>query len=251
MMIVEILLALLLLVILLLVLPFSYSLSFEKWKLEIRISLLLGLISKRKTFSLHDEEASAEGEDSEKALEELDAALDALEARVKGREESSAEGNPIEKAAPLEMEKEEKRKEVPFSEKKSFREEEISNSGEKKGPSYLSQVCFALENGLAERFLESLSLLISHGFPKTLEFKGGLGLGDPMPTGVLCGMAYAFLPKEAEEIRWNYVDKECTLTGKSEGRLIPLYVLYILIKLALSKPAREFWHFRQGGNDNG
>ena len=178
-MIVEILLALLGLVILLLVLPFSYSLSFEKWKLEIRISLLLGLISKRKTFSLHDEEASAEGEDSEKALEELDAALDALEARVKGREESSAEGNPIEKAAPLEMGKEEKRKEVPFSEKKSFREEEISNSGEKKGPSYLSQICFALENGLAERFLESLSLLIAHGFPRTLEFKGGLGLETP------------------------------------------------------------------------
>ena len=72
-MIVEILLVLLLLVILLLVLPFSYSLSFEKWKLEIRISLLLGLISTRKTFSLHHEEASAEGEDSEKALEELDA----------------------------------------------------------------------------------------------------------------------------------------------------------------------------------
>ena len=165
MMIVEILLALLGLVILLLVLPFSYSLSFEKWKLEIRISLLLGLISKRKTFSLHDEEASAEGEDSEKALEELDAALDALEERVKGREESSAEGNPIEKAAPLEMGKEEKKKEAPFSEKKSFREEEISNSGEKKGPSYLSQVCFALENGLAERFLKSLSLLIAHRCP--------------------------------------------------------------------------------------
>lgn len=250
-MIVEILLALLGLVILLLALPFSYSLSFEKWKLEIRISLLLGLISKRKTFSLHDEEASAEGEDSEKALEELDEALDTLEERVKDRKGASAERNPVEKAAPLEVGEEEKGKEVPFFGKKSFREEEISNSGEKKGPSYLSQVCFALENGLAERFLESLSLLIAHGFPRTLEFKGGLGLGDPMPTGALCGMVYAFLPKAAEEIRWNYVDKECTLTGKSEGRLIPLYVLYILIKLALSKPAREFWHFRQGGNDNG
>lgn len=133
-MIVEILLALLGLVILLLVLPFSYSLSFEKWKLEIRISLLLGLISKRKIFSLHDEETSAEGEDSEKALNELDEALDTLEERVKDREEASAEGNPIEKAAPLEMGEEEKGKEVPFSGKKSFREEEISSSGEKKGP---------------------------------------------------------------------------------------------------------------------
>lgn len=94
----------------------------------------MGLISKRKTFSLHDEEASEEGEDSEKALEELDEALDTLEERVKGREESSAEGNPIEKAAPLEMGKEEKGKEVPFSGKKSFREEEFSSSGEKRGP---------------------------------------------------------------------------------------------------------------------
>ena len=103
MMIVEILLALLGLVILLLVLPFSYSLSFEKWKLEIRISLLLGLISNRKTFSLHHEETSAEGEDSEKALEELDEALDTLEERVKDRKAASAERNPVEKAAPLEL----------------------------------------------------------------------------------------------------------------------------------------------------
>ena len=115
-MIVEILLALLLLVILLLVLPISYSFSFGKCKLEIRISLLLGLFSKSKTFYLHDEETSEEGEDSGQALEELDAALDALEERVKGREESSAEGNSIEKAAPLDMGKAEKRKEVPFSE---------------------------------------------------------------------------------------------------------------------------------------
>lgn len=94
----------------------------------------MGLISKRKTFSLHHEEASAEGEDSEKALNELDAALDTLEERVKDREEASAERNPVEKAAPLEVGEEEKGKEVPFSGKKSFREEEISSSGEKRGP---------------------------------------------------------------------------------------------------------------------
>ena len=56
MIIVEIVAALLALVFLILLLPFSYSLSFEKWKLEIKVSLLLGLISKRKAFSLHDKE---------------------------------------------------------------------------------------------------------------------------------------------------------------------------------------------------
>lgn len=149
-MIVEILLALLGLVILLLVLPFSYSLSFEKWKLEIRISLLLGLISKRKTFSLHDEEASAEGEDSEKALNELDEALDTLEERVKDREEASAERNPVEKAAPLEVGEEEKGKEVPFSGKK-FSERKRFQAPEKKGAllSFPGLLCLGKWSGRA------------------------------------------------------------------------------------------------------
>ena len=250
-MIVEILLALLLLVILLLVLPFSYSLSFEKWKLEIRISLLLGLISKRKIFSLHHEEASAEGEDSEKALEELDAALATLDERVKDRKEASAERNPVEKAAPLEMGKEEKKERGSLFRKEVLPRGRDFKLRRKKGAllSFPALVCPGKWFG---RAVSGKSL--SFDFPWISPDSGvqrGAWLGDPMPTGVLCGMVYSFLPKAAEEIRWNYVDKECTLTGKSEGRLIPLYVLYILIKLALSKPAREFWHFRQGGNDNG
>lgn len=248
---VEMVAALLALVFLILLLPFSYSLSFEKWKLEIKVSLLLGLISKRKAFSLHDKEEPEE-EDTEEAIEELDHVLDAWE-------ETMEPANPGDEEVP---EKKEKEEPVPTgSDEKGKGEEEISISHkdeeetpppkEKAHPSYLAQFRFALENGLVERCLGSLSLLISHGFPQTLEVKGNLGLGDPMHTGILCGMVYAFLPKAAEEIRWNYVDKECTLEGTSRGRLIPLYVLYILIKLALPKPAREFWHFRQGGNDNG
>lgn len=250
MIIVEMVAALLALVFLILLLPFSYSLSFEKWKLEIKVSLLLGLISKRKAFSLHDKEEPEE-EDAEEAMEELDHALDAWE-------ETMGPAGPGDEEVPDKKEKEEigptgsdekgnGEKEISISRK----EEETPLPKEKEHPSYLAQFRFALENGLVERCLGNLSLLISHGFPKTLEVKGNLGLGDPMHTGILCGMVYAFLPKAAEEIRWNYVDKECTLEGTSRGRLIPLYVLYILIKLALSKPAREFWHFRQGGNDNG
>lgn len=253
MIIVEIVAAFLALVFLILLLPFSYSLSFEKWILEIKVSLLLGLVSKRKIFSLpDDDQEEPEEEDAEEAMEELDHALDAWE-------ETMGPAGPGDEEVPDKKEKEEigptgsdekgnGEKEISISHQD---EEETPPSKEKAHPSYLAQFRFALENGLVERCLGSLSLLISHGFPKTLEVKGNLGLGDPMHTGILCGMVYAFLPKAAEEIRWNYVDKECTLTGKSRGRLIPMYVLYILIKLALSKSAREFWHFRQGGNDNG
>ena len=70
----EIVAALLALVFLILLLPFSYSLSFEKWILEIKVSLLLGLVSKRKAFSLHDDQEEPEEEDDEEAMEELDEA---------------------------------------------------------------------------------------------------------------------------------------------------------------------------------
>ena len=99
MIIVEIVAALLALVFLILLLPFSYSLSFEKWKLEIKVSLLLGLVSKRKVFSLHDKEEPEE-EDDEEAMEELDHALDAWE-------ETMGPAGPGDEEVPDKKEKEE------------------------------------------------------------------------------------------------------------------------------------------------
>lgn len=232
---------------LLLLVPLSYILSFETWKLDIKAGWLWGLISKGQTFSFSKAEDEIGEPVEDEALAELDETLDAWE-------ETMAAGGKGE--APAEDGKKEEIREIgtppsPVQEEEKPLEKEEPAAHEKSRPSYLAQLFFALDSGLAARCFQVAGSLISHGFIRKWHVEGGLGLGDPMHTGILCGLFYAFLPGGAEEISWNYVDKECTLSGYGRGRLIPLYVLYILLKLALSKPAREFWHFRQGGNDNG
>ncbi|WP_299145616.1 hypothetical protein [uncultured Dialister sp.] len=236
------------LVFLLLLVPLSYTLSFERWKLDIKVCWLWGLISKGQTFSFYKPEDESGEPVEEGALAELDETLDAWEETLTAgeKEEAPSENGKKEEIKEIETPASPVQEEEPPLEK-----EEEPAAHEKSHPSYLAQLLFALDSGLAARCLQAAGNLISHGFIRKWHVEGGLGLGDPMHTGILCGLFYAFLPGGAEEISWNYVDKECTLSGYGRGRLIPLYVLYILLKLALSKPAREFWHFRQGGNDNG
>ena len=114
-------------------------------------------------------------------------------------------------------------------------------------PSHMEQLQFALHNGLLEKVCHALANGLSHGWPKRWKIQGEFGTGDPMETGLLCGMTAAFLPEETEGIVWNYLDKVMELSGEGQGRIIPVYVLYIVLKLIISKEARQFWHFRQGG----
>ena len=72
-----------------------------------------------------------------------------------------------------------------------------------------------------------------------------------MTTGIACGMSMAFLAKETQEIRWNYLEPVNTLSGEAKGRIIPLTMIYIAGRLLLSRPAREFWHFRKEEKNHG
>ena len=76
---------------------------------------------------------------------------------------------------------------------------------------------------------------------------GEFGTGDPMQTGLLAGMAKAFLPEAAKNVVWKYIEPSYKLKGKGQGRIIPFYAVYIVLRLAASAPARQFWRYRQGG----
>lgn len=233
---------LLLLILAALLIPVTYSLRFEKWQLDFRISWLAGLLQRKKQVAIHSpgkeepeiEDTVEAGPEDEKEKEEWEFPGPAVadEGKIDNAPENREEIPPAEEPRPEDM-------------------EETGDKTEKEGPSLLSQIHFGLENGLAEALAAAISRLLSHSFPVYWHVEGALGLGDPMDTGILCGMIYASLPGAAQAIDWDYTEKVCTLKGESRGRLIPLYVLYILIRLAVSRPAREFWHFRQGGNDNG
>ena len=45
--------------------------------------------------------------------------------------------------------------------------------------------------------------------------------------------------------------REYCVFADEDGRIIPLYVVYILLTLAVARETREFWHFRRGGKVNG
>lgn len=122
---------------------------------------------------------------------------------------------------------------------------------EKKGASLWREIRFAMGNGLAERVLHAAGKLLSHSFPRRCRIRGDFGTGDPMTTGIACGMAMAFLAQETKEIRWNYLEPVNTLSGEAKGRIIPLTMIYIAGRLLLSRPAREFWHFRKEEKNHG
>lgn len=261
------LLAVILVIILILSIPVTYSLTFQKWNVRARGSVLFGLLSKEMVFPSPKEKEEV----SEDVLDELNEALDELEKEKASEKEEEVKVEIISHGEPdahregvqVPEEKEvvpsapdkEEAEETSFREErfpeKEDREEGKKKKNEKIRPSLLAQFYFALDNGLIGKVLGAACRVVIHGAPYHWEVEGRLGTGDPMHTGILQGIGYALWPRGTESIVWNYTDKEWDLKGRGQGRLIPLYVVYLLLRLALSREAREFWHFRKGGKSNG
>ena len=225
---------LLLLAILLLVLlwPVTYRISLKRWVLGVRISLFSGLWSKEMEFADDEEEIASE-----------DIPMDAPEKEKKAEAEAPLK---IEKEKPLDMEDILKEAEDAADEEMEAPsvEEEMYESDD--GPSIWAQIRFAIQCGLAERLFAAASALLSHSFPKKWQVSGEFGTGDPMTTGVAGGLSAAFGGVVTEKIAWNYLEPVNTLQGRCDGRIIPIYVLYIAGRLLLAKPLWEFKKFRKG-----
>ena len=222
-------LALLGLILLLLLWPVCYVISLERWRLGVRISLLSGLWAKEIVLPEPKEE---------ERTEEVPAKENPIEEAPK----------PIEKEKPMEME------DILAAAEEAGKEDsrEMEESGgeideDEDGPSVWQQIRFAIHNGLAERAFAALGALLSHSFPKHLRMSGEFGSGDPMTTGIACGLATALAGDAGEKILWNYLEPVNTLQGRLSGRIIPIVVLYIAGRLILSKPFFEFMDYRKEG----
>lgn len=144
----------------------------------------------------------------------------------------------------------EKAPEEKTKENKEEKHKESADEGKgekKKHPPLWKQLRFAIHNGLAENIFKALAMILVHSMPRKWNFCGEFGTGDPMQTGLLAGMAKAFLPEATKNIVWKYIEPSYKLKGKGQGRIIPFYVVYIVLRLAASAPARQFWRYRQGG----
>ena len=210
-----------------LLIPIRYTVTLACWRLSLSVFVLFGLWRKEIEFPPTKEETPPPVEMTEEPEEDwMEETLAQAEEKAEERERPPSSPSSGEAATERETE-------------------------EKKGPSLWSEIHFAMENGLAERVLHAAGKILSHSFPRQCCIHGDFGTGDPMMTGIACGMAMAFLAKETKEIRWNYLEPVNTLSGEAKGRIIPLTMIYIVGRLILSRPAREFWHFRKEEKNHG
>lgn len=211
-------------VLILLLIPIRYTVTLVRWRLILSVSVLFGLWRKRIEFPPAKEETPPPVEMTEEPEEDwMEETLVQAEEKAEVHERLPDSGE-----AAVERETE-----------------------EKKGHTLWEEIRFVMENGLAERVLHAAGKILSHSFPRQCCIRGDFGTGDPMTTGIACGMSMAFLAKETQEIRWNYLEPVNTLSGEAKGRIIPLAMIYIAGRLLLSRPAREFWHFRKEEKNHG
>ena len=217
-------------VLILLLIPIRYTVTLVRWRLTLSVSVLLGLWRKEIELPPAGEEPSPPVEMAEEPPMEMteEPPMDWMEEALVQAEEKAEVHERLPDAAEAQAERE-----------------------EKKGASLWREIRFAMGNGLAERVLHAAGKLLSHSFPSRCRIRGDFGTGDPMTTGIACGMAMAFLAQETKEIRWNYLQPVNTLSGEAKGRIIPLTMIYIAGRLLLSRPAREFWHFRKEEKNHG
>lgn len=219
-------------VLILLLIPIRYTVTLVRWRLTLSVSVLLGLWRKEIELPPAGEEPSPQVEMAEEPPMEMteEPETDWMEEALAQAEEKAEVHERLPDAAEAQAE---------------------SEAEEKKGASLWREIRFAMGNGLAERVLHAAGKLLSHSFPRRCRIRGDFGTGDPMTTGIACGMAMAFLAQETKEIRWNYLQPVNTLSGEAKGRIIPLTMIYITGRLLLSRPAREFWHFRKEEKNHG
>lgn len=215
----KVFLGILAVILILLIIPIRYRFTFEMKKLTIRVAVLFDLYTK--TIEIPKKKKKEIPESGENISVEEETVL-------------------IEKKEPILLEEDGSRAEEKFKEKDEEKKE-------KKKPPLWKQARFALRCGLVENIYQALSAVLFHSIPRQWDFWGEFGTGDPMETGMLAGMAKAFLPEATRNVVWKYVEPSYKLKGKGQGRVIPFYVVCIVLRLLASVPMRQFWRYRQGG----
>lgn len=255
---------------LLLLVPVRYSFTADRKGITAEVSLFFGLLGKRKTFPGREEEKQeekpdrpvknsstsppAEGKQEEKSETAERPAAPETPIPPEISAEAGKDGAP--EKGDGEISSREAQQELDQildaydraldEEREAGRETEMPETEEAVRPSLWAQLRFAVRNGLAEKAFSAASALLRHSFPGRWEARGEFGTSDPMHTGVLCGLTRAFFCRETKDIVWNYVEPKTDLTISAGGRILPLYAVYIVLRLILSKQAREFYHFRKG-----
>ncbi|MBF1129360.1 MAG: hypothetical protein HXL70_04860, partial [Dialister invisus] len=197
-----------------LLIPIRYRFILEIKHFAVTVEFIFGLYKKTIELSGKKRERIA---DTDEKIEELLFADEGRPAAAQRAKMILADKAEPEKAP------EEKTKE---NKEEKHKESADEGKGEKKKhPPLWKQLRFAIHNGLAENIFKALAVILVHSMPRKWNFCGEFGTGDPMQTGLLAGMAKAFLPEATKNIVWKYIEPSYKLKGKGQGRIIPFYVV--------------------------
>ena len=116
---------------------------------------------------------------------------------------------------------------------------------EEKRPGIPAVLSYAWNNGTLRILLRAAGRLYRHSRPRHLVLAGRAGLGDPMKTGVAAGLVYAALPG-ACRIAWDFTGAVFDVSAEARGRIVPLYVLYIIGGVLAAGPVRRTRAFLKG-----
>lgn len=125
-------------------------------------------------------------------------------------------------------------------------EKEDAGEDKKNKPGALAVLSFAWDNGTVPIVVRALRRLWRHSRPGYVYFTGRAGLGDPMETGVLAGVMYAAFPG-CTRLDWDFTDRVFEARAEAGGRIIPLYIIWILGGVLAAKPVRRTWSFMKQG----
>lgn len=213
---------LLLLLLAVLLCPVRYRCRADRQGGMAEVSLLGGLYRKRMAWPEPEEVPAAETEEGNASDESEPETPQPMEAETPLL--LDGEGYPAEEPLPAETE---------------------AQDEETKKPGALAVLSFAWDNGTIGIVLRAAGKLYRHSRPRKLRLSGRAGLGDPMQTGVLAGLLYAALPG-ASDITWDYTGRCFDVTAEAEGRVVPLYILYILGGVLASGPVRRTRAYLKG-----
>ncbi len=218
-----------------LLIPIRYRFILEIKHLAVTVEFIFGLYKKTMELPGKKRERTA---DADEKMEEL----------LFADEERPAAAQRAEMILADEMEPEKAPEEMKENKAEKHKESEDEGKGKKKKhPPLWKQLRFAVHNGLAENIFKALAAVLAHSMPRKWDFCGEFGTGGSDADRPACGDGKGVFSGSCENVVWKYIEPSYKLKGKGQGRIIPFYAVYIVLRLAASAPARQFWRYRQGG----
>ena len=150
-----------------------------------------------------------------------------------------------------EIKPDEASKSVKKPEKIRETETDISGDSEeikekKKKPSVRQIFFYALDNGTLALVFDVMKKIFRHGRFSQYSLCGRVGFSDPMKTGLLAGLVLCYFP--SCRIEWDYVRPCNDFVFMVQGRIVPLYILCLLVSLAGEKPVRQTISYGRGAS---